>query len=348
MKAIFKYKPGVGAEVREAPIPSPGPSEVLVKVKATTICGTDVHIYTWDEWSQSRIKPPMIFGHEFAGEVVEVGKNVKTIKPGDWVSAETHIACGHCYQCRTGNKHLCENVKILGVDINGAFAEYVKIPEENAWKNDVSLPPEIAAMQEPFGNAVHATLIEDVTAKSVSVFGAGPIGIMSAMVARAAGASLVVIVEPEEARRNLAKKVGFEHVINPIETDPVEYILDHTSGLGVEVFLEMSGAQKAIEQGLRSTRKGGRVSFLGIPKGHITLDFAEDVVFRGVKMYGINGRKMFDTWYKVKALLDSGLVDLKPLITHKFSFDDIDKAMELLINKKAGKIVLYPQKIEED
>lgn len=347
MKAIFKSEPAPGAEVRDAPIPVPGPDEVLIKVKATTICGTDVHIYTWDEWSRSRIKPPMIFGHEFSGEVVEVGKNVKSIKPGDYVSAETHLACGHCYQCRTGNKHLCENVKILGVDVDGAYAEYVKIPEENAWKNDISLPPEVAAMQEPFGNAVHATLIEDVAAKSVSVFGAGPIGIMSAMVARASGANLIIIVEPDEYRRELARKVGFEHVINPLEIDPVEYIMDHTGGLGVDVFLEMSGAQKAIEQGLKSTRKGGRVSFLGIPKSHITLDFAEDIVFRGLKMYGINGRLMFETWYKVKALLDSGLVDLKPLITHRFTFDEVDKAMELLINRKAGKIVLYPDKPEE-
>lgn len=347
MKAIFKQEPGRGAIVKDAPIPVPGPNEVLVKVKAATICGTDVHIYTWDEWAQSRIKPPMIFGHEFSGEVVEVGKNVRYIKPGDFVSAETHIACGHCYQCKTGNKHLCENVKILGVDIDGSYAEYVKIPEENAWKNDASLPPEVAAMQEPFGNAVHATLIEDVSGKSVSVFGAGPIGIMSAMVARASGATFIVIVEPDNFRRKIAEDIGFEHVIDPLEVDPVEYIFDHTSGLGVEVFLEMSGAQKAIEQGLKSTRKGGRVSFLGIPKSQITLDFAEDVVFRGLRMYGINGRIMFDTWYKVKSLLDSGLVDLRPLITHRFTFDDVDKAMELLINKKAGKIVLYPQEIED-
>ncbi len=344
MKSIIKPTAGAGAEVRDMPVPVPGDNDVLVKVKATTICGTDVHIYTWDEWSSKRIKPPMIFGHEFSGEVVETGKNVTNIKSGDYVSAETHIACGHCYQCRVGQKHLCENVRILGVDVNGAFAEYVSIPEENAWKNDASLPPEIAAMQEPFGNAVHATLIEDVSGKTVSVFGAGPIGIMSAMVARASGATKIFVVEPHSFRRELAKKIGFEYTIDPTAVNPVEYILDMTDGVGVDVFLEMSGSQKGIEQGIRSTRKGGRVSFLGIPKGQITFDFAEDIVFRGIKMYGINGRLMFDTWFRVKGFLDSGIVDLSPLITHKFTFDDVDAAMNLLVNREAAKIVLYPQK----
>ena len=347
MKAIMKIEPGPGAEVKEVGIPEIKDNEVLVKVMATTICGTDVHIYMWDEWSSKRIKPPMIFGHEFSGEVVEVGKSVKSVKPGDFVSAETHIACGHCYMCRTGNAHLCINVKILGVDTDGAFAEYVAIPEANVWQNDRSIPPEIASMQEPFGNAVHATLIEDVAGKTVAIFGAGPIGIMSAEVARASGASKIFIVEPNEFRRNLASRFGKFYILNPQEVDPVEFIMDMTEGIGVDVFLEMSGAPKAIIQGIRSTRKGGRVSLLGIPKSNVEFEeFAEDIVFRGIRIYGINGRLMFDTWYRVRELLTSRRVDLAPLITHKFTFDDVDKAMDLLIKKQAAKIVLYPQKEE--
>ena len=343
MKAIVKETPGPGAKVKEVPLPEPGPGDVLIKVINASICGTDVHIYTWDPWAASRIKPPIIFGHEFVGEVVEVGRDVRSVKPGDYVSAETHIACGHCYMCRTGNSHICLNVRILGVDVNGAFAQYISVPEANVWKTDRSIPPEIASMQEPFGNAVHATLIEDVAGKTVSIFGCGPIGLMSIAVARASGASRIFAVEPHRMRLELAEKMGATHLIDPERDDPVQVILDETGGVGVDVFLEMSGNQKAIEQGMKSLRKGGRVSFLGIPGGPITFDFANDIVFKGAVMYGVNGRKMFDTWYRLTELLRSERVDLSPLVTHRFGFDDIHKAMDLLIKKEACKIVLTPE-----
>lgn len=342
MKAIIKSKAAPGAEISDMPVPSVGPREVLIKIIAASICGTDVHIYTWDKWSQSRIKPPIIFGHELIGEVVEVGKDVKHVAPGSYVTAETHIACGFCYQCRIGNKHLCQNVKILGVDVNGAFAEYVVIPEENAWITDRTIPPEIASIQEPFGNAIHATLIEDVAAKTVAVFGCGPIGCMSVAVAKASGASKIFAVEPATFRLKMAERMGATHVINPKQDDPVKVILDETHGVGVDVFIEMSGAQQAINQGMKALRKAGRVSFLGIPSGDIIFDFADDVVFKGAIMYGVNGRKMFSTWYQTQEFLTSGKVDLSPLITHKMKFEDIDRAMELLINKEAGKITLFP------
>ncbi len=345
MKAIVKTKAASGAEISDMPVPSIGPGEVLVKVIAASICGTDVHIYTWDKWAQNRIKPPLIFGHEVVGEVVEVGKDVKHIAPGSYVSAETHIACGFCYQCRIGNKHLCQNLKILGVDINGAFAEYVVLPEENAWVTDRTIPPEVASIQEPFGNAVYATLVEDIAGKTVAVFGCGPIGCMSIAVAKASGASKIFAVEPYPFRLKMAEKMGATHLINPKQDNPVEVILDATNGVGVDVFLEMSGAQIAINQGLKVTRKAGRVSFLGIPSGDIVFDFANDVVFKGIVMYGINGRRMFSTWYRVQELLSSETVDLSPLITHKMKFEDIHRAMELLINKEAGKITLFPGEI---
>ncbi len=343
MKAIIKAVPGPGASLANVEVPKVGPKEVLVKIKAIGICGTDVHIYTWDEWASHRIKPPRIFGHEFVGEVVEVGKDVTLVKPGDYVSAETHIACGKCYYCRTGNAHICENVKILGVDVDGAYAEYIAIPEENAWKTDRSIPPEVAAIQEPFGNAVHATLIEDITAKSVAVFGLGPIGLMSVAIAKAAGASKIFAVEPSDYRRSFAEKMGADFVINPNETDPISYILDHTSGLGVDVVLEMSGSEAALKAGLRVLKKGGVASLLGIPSKPVTIDITENVIFKYLRLYGINGRLMFRTWYQVQELLASKRVDLTPIITHRMKLEQFDEAMKLLIDKQAVKIVLYPE-----
>lgn len=343
MRAILKKSPGPGADIEEVTTPKPGQGEVLIKIIASSICGTDVHIYEWDQWASSRIRTPRIFGHEFIGEVVEVGEGVSSIKPGDYVSAETHIACGKCYLCRTGNAHLCQNVKILGVDTDGAFADYIAIPEENAWLTDRTIPPEIASIQEPLGNAVHATLIEDVAGKTVAIFGCGPIGLFSVKVAKVSGASKVFAVEPNEMRLKLAGKLGADHLINPKEVDPVEYILDNTGGLGVDVFLEMSGNSKGIVDGFKALRKGGRASLLGIFPGSLDFDFNDLVVFKGAKIYGINGRIMFKTWYTVKELLEREDFDLSPVITHKMKMGEIHKAMDLLVKKEAAKIVLYPE-----
>jgi threonine 3-dehydrogenase len=343
MKAVVKKEPGPGVEYMEVPVPKPGSRDVLVRVIATSICGTDLHIYKWDPWSESRIKPPRIIGHEFVGEIVEVGREVKAVRAGDYVTAETHIACGHCITCRTGQAHICLNLEILGIDRDGSFAEYIVIPEENAWVTDRSIPPEIATIQEPLGNAVHATLIEDITGKSVAVFGCGPIGLFSIAVARASGAEKIFAVEVNPLRLSLAEKMGAHYTINPLDKDPVAFIMDETSGYGVDVFLEMSGAEEAIKRGMKVVRKGGRVSFLGIPPGPVSFDFSEDIVFKGIRMYGINGRLMYDTWFKVKSLLERDDFDLSPVITHKYPLSEIHRAMALIENKEAAKVVLYPE-----
>ena len=347
MKAFVKTEPGVGGEIREVPIPHPGPGEVLLKVRATSICGSDLHLYFWDEFAAQRVRTPLVIGHEVTGEVVELGPNVEGVHIGDVVSVETHIACGHCYQCRTGNAHICENLKILGFDVPGAFAEYVVVPAANVWKVSRDLPPEVATILEPFGNAVYATLVEDVTGKSVAVFGGGPIGLMSVAVAKASGASKVFLIEPSEMRRQLGKTMGADQVIHPFEQDPVASILEETEGRGVDVLLEMSGAEPALIQGLQALRSGGRVSLLGLFPGQVTIDLNELIILRGVTVYGITGRRMFETWYKVSELVESGRVDLRPLITHRLPLEDAARGMELLKNKEAVKVVLYPQGVPD-
>ena len=343
MKAIMKKKPGPGAELVAVPIPKIGPRDILVKVKATSICGTDLHIYEWNAWAQRRIKPPRVMGHEFGGEVVEAGKDVTFVSVGDHVSAETHIVCGKCFQCRTGQAHVCQNVKILGVDTDGCFAEYVAIPEENAWVNDKKLPPEIAAIQEPFGNAVHTVFSEDVAGKTVAVFGLGPIGVCAVAICRAAGAAHVFAIgRKNDYRINLAKKMGADTIIKSNEQDTVKVIKEATGGSGVDVSLEMAGSQEAISQCFKVLKFGGRVSLLGLPPDKITLDWADDIVFKAARVYGIAGRKMYGTWYTTAGLLKSGRVNVEPIITHKFKLEEFEKGMQLMHEGKCGKVVLYP------
>ncbi len=342
MKVILKEKPGPGALVAEKEIPNIGPKEILVKVQATSICGTDFHIYNWDEWSAKRIKPPRVFGHEFTGEVVETGKDVTMVKKGDKISAETHIVCGKCYQCRTGNAHVCQDVKILGVDIDGTFAEYVKLPEENAWKVPNTMPDEIASIMEPFGNAVHTVFASDVGAKDVLILGCGPIGLMSIAVAKARGAKRIFATELNPKRINLAKKMGADYVFNPKTTDIIEEIKELTHGEGVDVVLEMSGNEEALRQGLNVIKPAGWVGLLGLYKHDIKIDMNELVIFKGLTLYGIVGRKMYDTWYIATSLIESGKVNLSYVITHKMKLEEIEKAMEIIKKGEGAKIVLYP------
>lgn len=344
MKVVLKDKPGAGAVLAEKDIPKIGPNDVLVKVLATSICGTDYHIYSWDEWSQKRIKPPRVMGHEFAGEVVEVGSDVKSIKVGDIVSAETHIVCGVCPQCTTGNAHICANTEILGVDTDGAFAEYVVIPESNAWVNDKDVSPELLSIQEPLGNAVHTVLAGDIVGNSIAVVGCGPIGLMAVAVAKAVGASKVIAVEVNEYRIELAKKMGADVVVNPVKENVIERVLEETSGCGVDVVAEMSGNPTAIQQALKYIKLGGRMSLLGIPSKNVELDLSNDVIFKGITIQGIVGRRMYDTWYQVKGLLASGNLNLEPIITHKLPLEEFEKGMELMKSGNCGKVVLYPNK----
>lgn len=344
MKAVMKVEAAPGAKVVDVDIPKiKNPDDILVKIKATSICGTDAHIYFWDEWAAGRIKPPMIFGHEFAGEVLEVGSHVKGIKVGDHVSAETHIPCNVCYQCKTGLQHICHNLKILGVDTNGCFAEYAVIPEICAWKNEKSLPWEIASIQEPFGNAMYTVDESNVSGKEICVIGDGPIAAFATGIARAFGATKIFCVGKHKVRMDILKKMGADILVNR-DDDVVKIVKDGTHGQGVDVVLEMCGAQKAIDQGLQMVKKGGVFTAFGIPTGKVSFDLAGGVVFKGSKIIGINGRKMFDTWYKVANLLGSGRIDVKPVITHKFKLTEFDKAMSVMKsdNRDADKVVLIP------
>ncbi len=342
MLAVVKTREGRGAELMEVPVPRPGRREVLVKVKATSICGTDHHIWEWNDWAASRIKPPHIMGHEFSGEVVEVGDEVEHIRVGDYVSAETHIVCGHCYQCRTGNAHVCQNMRILGVDTDGSFAEYIVIPASNAFKNPKNIPPEVASIQEPLGNAAFTVLVEEVAGKTVAVLGSGPVGLLATAVARACGAALIISTDLSPYRLDLAKKAGADVVINVAEEDPVQRVMELTDGEGVDVVLEMSGAPVALQQGLKMVTTAGRVSILGLYSHDVPLDVTNDIVFKSVKVYGITGRKMYETWYTVSRLLSSGRLKVDDLITHKFALEDFEKGMELMDRKECGKVVLIP------
>ncbi|MNX87942.1 L-threonine 3-dehydrogenase [compost metagenome] len=341
MKAVIKPRPEPGGTLITTAVPTPGPREVLVKVKATTVCGTDVHLYTWDAWSQGRVKPPLIMGHELGGEVVAVGEQVKTAKIGDRVSAETHVVCGHCYQCRTGLAHVCANTTILGVDIPGCFAEYVVVPEENLWFNSPDLPMEWAPVQEPLGNAVHTVLAGDVAGRTVVVSGCGPTGILACAVAKAAGAGHVIAIDLNAYRLDLARQMGATLTIKADEEDAIARVLKEVPG-GVDIVCEMSGNERAMNSAFKMIRAGGRYSILGLPGKPVTLDVGNDIVMRGVTVQGITGRKMMDTWYQVANLLNSRRIDLTPMITHHMSLDQIDEAMALMISGNCGKIVLTP------
>ncbi len=340
MRAIMKLKPERGIDVVEAEIPEIKSNEVLIKVKKRAICGTDLHIYQWNEWADKRIKPPIIIGHEFYGEIVEVGKDVKYYRVGELVTAEMHVVCNQCSLCRTGKAHLCEDVVILGVDGNGAFADYVAVPEANLWRVKEGIPEEFFAIYDPFGNAVHTVFEADVPTKTVLITGAGPIGAMAAGISKAVGASLVIVSEPNEYRRELAKKMGADVLIDPLKENTVEKVFELTNGEGVDNVLEMSGALPALEDGLKAIKKGGILVLLGIFDDKVSIEINELVIFKGIIVKGINGRKMFDTWYRMDGLLESKKIDLFPIITHRFPLEEIEKGLLLMEQGKTGKVLL--------
>ena len=342
MLAVVKPEAAPGAEVREVPVPVFGRTDVLVRVKVASICGTDLHIYNWDRWAQNRIKPPLIPGHEFCGEVVAFGNEVTSVKPGDFVSAEMHVACGKCLQCRTGEAHICQNVKIIGVDANGAFAEYVVIPESNIWKLDSSIPVEYASILDPLGNAVHTVLAGEIAAKTVAVTGCGPIGLFSIAVAKAVGATSVFAIEVNQHRAKIAREMQADYVLNPVQEDVTGIVMEKTGGLGVDVVLEMAGHPDSIRTAFDIVRRGGRISLLGLTSKPISLNFSEDIIFKGITIQGINGRRMYQTWYQMTALLKSGKLNLRPVITDRIPLTDFAKAMERLKTGEASKILVYP------
>ncbi len=346
MLAVVKAEAAPGADLREVKIPGIGLTDVLVKVKVASVCGTDLHIYNWNPWAQHRIHPPLIPGHEFCGEVAAVGAEVTTVKEGDFVSAEMHVNCGKCYQCRTGEGHICQNVKIIGVDADGAFAEYVKIPESNIWKLDPAILPEYASILDPLGNAVHTVLAGEIAAKTVAITGCGPIGLFAIAVARAVGASTVFAIEVNDYRRRIARQMKADYVLDPTTQDVKQIIFDITGGLGVDVVLEMAGHPDAVRTAFDIVRRGGRISLLGLTSKPISLNFSEDIIFKGITVQGINGRRMYQTWYQMTALLKAGKLDLHPVITDRLSMKDFSKGMDRLRTGEASKILLYPNGVK--
>ncbi|MDX6769208.1 MAG: L-threonine 3-dehydrogenase [Elusimicrobiota bacterium] len=340
MKALLKTKPAPGAAYEATADLDIKPDEVLVKVHRASICGSDLPIYKWESWAPERFKTPSTFGHEFCGTIVEVGASARDFKKGDFVSVESHIFCGLCYQCQNGQRHVCREMKIIGVDGPGGFGDYAAVPARCAWKHSDDSLKDLGSLFEPFGNAVYSVLVEPVAAKSVLVMGCGPQGLFSIAVAKASGADRIVAVESSKYRAELAMRMGATTVVSP-EEDAVKAgkVKD-----GYDVVCEMSGAQPAITNAFKFVRSGGRITAFGIPSKKVELDWANDLIFKGVRVHGIVGREIFETWYKADRLLRSGAVDLRPVVTHTFPLKDYDAGFAAMTSpaRECGKVVLVP------
>jgi len=314
---------------------------VLLRMEAASICGTDYHLYRWDEWAAENLVPPRVLGHELAGRVVASGKGVTRVREGDLVGVESHIVCFECAQCRRGDRHLCRNLRVIGVHVDGGFAEHVVVPEANAIESN-GLDPAVVALQEPMGNAVHAAFVEPIDGRSVAVTGCGPIGLCSVGIAKAAGAGLVVATDTEPYRLELAKRMGADLALDAADPGTVGHIRDATGGDGVEVVLEMSGAQAALDQALEFITRGGRISLLGIFGQPIKLDLSNKVIEQGIRLYGVFGRRIYETWDQTQSLLRSGALDVTPILTHRLDLADWELGFELIASRHAGKVVLRP------
>jgi len=339
MQAIVKEKRAPGLKVTTVPKPTAGPGEVLIAVRHAGVCGTDLHIADWNAWAAGRLRPPLVVGHEFAGEIVAVGGGVAELRTGQLVTAEGHIVCGHCLQCRTGNSHICKNTRIIGVDRDGAFAEYIAMPATNVLPLD-GIPTTVGAVMDPMGNAFHTVLTADIPGSTVFVVGCGPIGCFAVGIARAAGAAKVIASDVNTKRLALAKQMGAHVTIDATRDDVVRAVLAETAGEGADVVCEMSGVPSALHQAFAAVRLGGRVQLLGIPNGQVPVDFANEIIFKGITVYGVIGRKMYDTWNQMRRYLSAGLVDPGPVITHQFPLAKIDEALAAIRSGDAGKIIL--------
>ncbi|WP_299002572.1 L-threonine 3-dehydrogenase [uncultured Shewanella sp.] len=338
MKALSKLKAEPGIWMIDAPKPQLGPNDLLIKIRKTAICGTDVHIYKWDEWSQNTIPVPMIIGHEYVGTVVEIGQEVKGYSIGDRVSGEGHITCGYCRNCRGGRTHLCRNTSGVGVNREGAFAEYLVIPAFNAFKIPNDISDDLAAIFDPFGNAVHTALSFDLVGEDVLITGAGPIGIMAAAVCRHVGARHVVITDVNEYRLALAKEMGATKAVNVAKENLTDVMAELGMTEGFDVGLEMSGVPSAFHAMLNTMNHGGKIAMLGIPGSEMPIDWSK-VIFKGLTIKGIYGREMFETWYKMASLIQSGL-DLSPIITHHFPIDEFQAGFDAMCSGQSGKVIL--------
>ncbi len=338
MAAIIKPCAGKGLELVTRPVPHPGAGEVLIKIHKTAICGTDVHIYNWDPWSQKNIIPPMIIGHEYVGEIAQLGQGVTAYHVGQKVSGEGHIVCGHCRNCRAGNGQWCRLAKGVGVNRDGAFAEYLCIPATNVIPISDDIPEDIVSFFDAFGNATHTALMFDTVGEDVLITGAGPIGMMAAAIVRHCGARKIFITDVNEYRLDLAKRMGATHPVN-VAKERLEDVMAQAGIVeGFDVGLEMSGNGAALNQLIKSMRNGGKVALLGIAGPGTVIDW-NDVIFKGLTLQGIYGRKMFETWYKMGAMIQAGL-DLTPMVTHRFNYRDFEKGFAAMNSGESGKVVL--------
>ena len=340
MRALAKLRSAAGLELVDRPVPVPGPGEVLLRMEAASICGTDYHLFSWDEWAAENLVPPRILGHELAGTVVGTGAGVTRVREGDLVGVESHIVDWTCAQCRRGQMHLCRNLKVIGVHVDGGFAEQMVIPEANAIESN-GLDPAVVALQEPMGNAVHAAFAEPIEGRSVLVTGCGPIGLCAVGLAKAAGASLVIATDTEAYRLELARRMGADLVLDAADAETDDRVAEATGGDGVEVVLEMSGSPHALDQALRVITRGGSISLLGIFGEPPTVDLSELVIMKGLRLHGIFGRRIYETWEQTQALLRGGL-DVSPIITHRLDLEDWPQAFDLIATRHAGKVVLLP------
>jgi threonine 3-dehydrogenase len=338
MKSLSKLRAEKGIWMSDTPQPETGHNDIKIKIKKTAICGTDVHIYNWDDWAQKTIPVPMVVGHEYVGEIVEVGMDVRGFSIGDRVSGEGHITCGHCRNCRGGKVHLCRNTTGVGVDREGAFAEYLVIPAYNAFKIPEDISDDLASIFDPFGNAVHTALSFDLVGEDVLITGAGPIGIMAAAIAKHVGARHVVITDLNEYRLDLARKMGVTRAVNAGTENLQDVMKDLGMTEGFDVGMEMSGVPVAFRDMLSTMNNGGKIALLGIPPSDMAVDWNQ-VIFKGLTIKGIYGREMFETWYKMASLIQSGL-DLNPIITHHYSIDDFQAGFDMMCSGQSGKVIL--------
>ncbi|HET7700244.1 MAG TPA: L-threonine 3-dehydrogenase [Candidatus Limnocylindria bacterium] len=338
MKALVKSRREPGIWMEDVPTPSIGPNDLLLRVHYASICGTDLHIVSWDEWAQRTIKTPLVIGHEFEGTIVEIGSEVAGFTVGQRAAVEGHVTCGHCRNCRAGRRHLCRNTKGIGVDRDGAFAEYVAVPASNAYVLPPGMPDEIGSCLDPLGNAVHSALSFELAGEDVLITGAGPIGVMAAAVCKMAGARYVVVTDSNAYRLNLARRMGATLAVD-YRTTGLDQVMTELGMLeGFDIGLEMSGAPEALRSMLKFMNHGGRVALLGIPNQQIAIDW-DQVIFRGLTLKGIYGREMFETWYRMGSMLQSGL-DITPVITHRFSAKDHAQAFEVVRSGQCGKVVM--------
>ncbi len=338
MKALVKKYAKEGLWLEDVPEPQVGKNDVLIKIKKTAICGTDVHIYNWDDWSQKTIPVPMTIGHEFVGEVVAIGDNVEDVAIGEIVSGEGHVVCGHCRNCRAGRRHLCMNTSGVGVNRTGAFAQYLALPVTNVWHADPEIPLDVLSCFDPMGNAVHTALSFDVLGEDVLITGAGPIGIMAVAVARHAGARHIVITDINDYRLDLARKMGASRAINITETTVESVMKELGMKEGFDVGMEMSGNPAAFADMVKNMCHGGKIAVLGIQKPETVIDW-DTVVFNGLTIKGIYGREMYETWYKMTAMIQTGL-DISPVITHHFHYTRFQEAFDVMRSGNSGKVIL--------